>query len=239
MGGQVSGQVSGPLEAVQQMVRGCEACHLRGGCVGPVPVEGRVQARYLFVGEAPGRNEDEQGRPFIGGAGKLLREVVRRAGVFSREVAYTNVVRCRPEKNRTPVQGEVEACRHNLAMEMAVMQARVVVLVGATAFNVFRPDLQVSKHHSIPMMLSEGRVAVGCVHPAAAMRQPAMERDVERAVKEAKKRAVKGVMADWPEGCVVCGGEGAYADSMGVFYCAGHEWKRDRWRESGRQRMMV
>ena len=228
------------LDIIRKTVRDCRACHLVEQCNGPVALSGRAQATYLVVGEAPGRNEDEQGEPFVGGAGRLLRKQLAQAGIFQREVAYTNVVRCRPPDNRTPYSSEIEACWHNLLVEMAAVEARIVLLAGATALNVFRPDLQISKHSGRPMMLDEGRVGLGVMHPAAAMRQPGLEKYIERVVRDAKKRAVKGLWVDWPDDCVVCGEDGEVADSMGVFYCAGHESKRDAWRgKVARQRALV
>ena len=223
------------VEATRRMVKGCDGCSLRCEVKAPVPMYGRKQARYLFIGEAPGATEDDTGIPFIGGAGKLLRRAVAKNGIHQRDVAYTNVVHCRPPKNRTPRASEVEACRHNLLAEMAVVEATVVVLCGATAFNVFRPDLQISHHHSTPMMIEDGRVAIGMIHPAAALRQKHFEKVIWSVVAQAKMRATKGLMIDWPDTCVLCGDEADEADTMGVFYCHKHRSRMESWRNMGSQ----
>jgi uracil-DNA glycosylase len=237
-------------EVVTRKVQGCTDCYLHEGCNAPIPFEGRVGARYLFIGEAPTRTDDELGRPMIGGAGKMLREKVRKSGLFTREVAYTNIIRCWPGemkgKKRRPVKVSsemAEACRVNLMLEMKAVNASVVGLLGAVALNTFRPDFKVTKHWGVPFMIDVGVVGVGLVHPDGALKSKELEHQLAAGVEIVKrlgKGGESGMFKNWPSTCIVCGFSGYMADSMGVFYCEEHAWSVDQWRgNNGKQRMVV
>jgi uracil-DNA glycosylase family 4 len=97
--------------------------------------EGALDSRVVFVGEAPGRMEDETGRPFVGSAGKLLDHLLTKAGLNRVEVLITNVVRCRPPGNRRPKRGEVEACSRHLRKLLEVIQPEVIAPMGNSAIE--------------------------------------------------------------------------------------------------------
>lgn len=213
-------------EAVRGKVRGCRDCHLRDGCKQPVPFSGSVGAKYLFLGEAPGAREDEEGVPFIGGAGKLLKDVVAKSGIHSRHVAYSNIVRCRPEGNRTPYPAEMEACRVNLELEIAAIGPKVMVLCGATPLSVFRPDMKVTHHRGTPFMVGDV-VALPTFHPAFVLRQQWAEKYLRADVAQARVRVERGRFVGWPDTCMVCGDEMEIYDTMGVALCERHTHKAD------------
>jgi DNA polymerase len=101
----------------------------------------------MFVGEAPGRNEDEQGKPFVGKAGELLNQGLELAGIDRNDVFITNAVRCRPPENRRPYVEEISSCMHFLFDEMMVVEPQVVVLLGGTSINLFASGVRVGDYH--------------------------------------------------------------------------------------------
>ncbi len=120
------------LEAIHSRVRACMACGLHETRTNAVPGEGepRPGAGVMLVGEAPGRNEDETGRPFCGAAGKNLDLGLAEAGLPREEVFVTSIVKCRPPKNRDPKPAEKQACRPFLLDQIAAIQPRVLVALG-------------------------------------------------------------------------------------------------------------
>jgi uracil-DNA glycosylase family 4 len=134
-----------------------------------VPGEGREDADVMFVGEAPGRFEDEQGRPFVGRAGQLLDEVLAEAGLARSEVFITNVVKARPPGNRDPTKAEVEHWMPVLEQQLALVAPRLVVPLGRHALAHFAPSARIGESHG--RAISErGRELFPLYHPAAALR---------------------------------------------------------------------
>lgn len=220
-----------PLPLIQQRVKGCEGCHLRGGCGDktPVAVEGRPGASIMFLMEQPGHNEIEEGRPFIGAAGKIVREEVRKRGVHSREVAFSHVVRCPTPKGKSPRVESIEACRTHLQLELAVIRPKVLVLCGAVALNAYRPDLKVTHHRGIPFLVDDWTVGIGTVNPHGCTgngdKAKSLRRDLASDIKQAVARVRRGRLIDWPEECVVCKQGVAVYDPQGIAYCEEHAWK--------------
>ncbi len=122
---------------IKEKILNCQECGLSQGRTNAVPGEGTLEADLMFVGEAPGRDEDIQGRPFVGRAGQLLTKIIH-AMKFSREDVYiTNVVKCRPPENRTPRREEVERCKHYLLQQIQMINPRVIVTLGKVATDFF------------------------------------------------------------------------------------------------------
>jgi uracil-DNA glycosylase len=212
------------MVTLREVEHGCRACYLgESGDKGPVAVEAGAKVQLLVLGEAPGKKEVEEGRPFMGGAGREVREAVRRAKVFSREVAWSYVMRCdggwRGKGKRKVEQSVVEACRVNTTLELVVLKPKVVLLCGATALKVFRPDLLVTKHRGVPFMVREGTVAVPTVDVLATLQGDVFVEQLWKDVEQAAKRLRRGLFVDWPEECVWCGEEVETYDPMGVAYC--------------------
>ena len=161
------------LEALHQQILVCTQCPLHKGRTHAVPGEGNPNAKVMFIGEAPGEQEDAQGRPFVGPAGRFLNELLALAGLSRDEVFITNVVKCRPPNNRTPTNDEILACRPYLEAQIALIRPSVVCLLGSAALKAMLPELKatVTQVHGQPVVKS-GIVFVPLLHPAAALHQP-------------------------------------------------------------------
>lgn len=117
-------------EELEAQIKACEACKLRGGCKQVVPGEGIPNAKVLFMGEGPGGDEDELGRPFVGRSGKFLRQEIRRRGVPEDDMFITNIVKCRPPDNRDPEPEEIDACWQWTEKILALVKPKVIVTLG-------------------------------------------------------------------------------------------------------------
>jgi uracil-DNA glycosylase family 4 len=134
-----------------------------------VPGEGPEDADVMVVGEAPGRFEDEQGRPFVGRAGRLLDDVLAEAGLAREEVFITNVVKARPPGNRDPTRAEVEHWMPLLEQQLALVAPRLVVPLGRHALAHFAPGVRIGEAHG-RAITERGRELFPLYHPAAALR---------------------------------------------------------------------
>ncbi|MGD2295226.1 MAG: uracil-DNA glycosylase [Candidatus Aminicenantes bacterium] len=122
-----------PFFSLKQTILNCQKCALSQARQNAVPGEGSIKAELMFVGEAPGRDEDIQGRPFVGRAGQLLTKIIN-AMKFQREDVYiTNVVKCRPPDNRNPFQEEMQSCREYLLRQIDLINPKVIVTLGRVA----------------------------------------------------------------------------------------------------------
>ena len=141
--------------------------------------DGNPNAEIVFIGEAPGKNEDIQGKPFVGAAGKFLNEMLATIGLNREDVYITNIVKYRPPNNRDPLPDEKKAFLPYLQAQLEVIQPKVVVTLGRHSMNCFLPDLQISKIHGqakrikIAMKQPAGEsltiVIMPLFHPAAAL----------------------------------------------------------------------
>src|SRR5215211_4251545 len=155
-----------------------------------VPGEGPEDAAVMVVGEAPGRFEDEQGRPFVGRAGQLLDELLAAAGLAREEVFVTNVVKARPPGNRDPTRAEVEHWMPVLEQQLALIAPRLVVPLGRHALSHFAPGVKIGEVHG--RAISEGgRELCPLYHPAAALRSTKL-RETLLADARGLRRALRG-----------------------------------------------
>ena len=161
------------LEELHQQIMACTRCPLAKGRTHAVPGEGNFNAKVMFIGEAPGEQEDAQGRPFVGPAGRFLNELLALAGLSREEVFITNTVKCRPPNNRTPSTEEIGACLPYLEAQIALIRPKVICLLGAAALKALLPELKmtISQVHGQAFTKS-GLVFVPLFHPAAALHQP-------------------------------------------------------------------
>ena len=208
------------IAAIAAQVRACTRCRLHRGRTHAVPGEGPIGAKLLLIGEGPGRQEDESGRPFFGAAGRLLAKFLEEAGTSREEVFITNVVKCRPPENRAPRADEVEACQPYLASQIAIVGPRVIVTMGATALRgLLGPEVDLHsarrrrrRYRGIPVFAT--------YHPAAVLYNRKLAGVVARDLARAKRFAHSGprnrterAVADLPgrpersAGCVVFNGE--------------------------------
>jgi uracil-DNA glycosylase family 4 len=171
------------LKLVAQQVSVCTRCNLHFSRKNAVPGEGPADAEIMFIGEGPGFYENEQGRPFVGAAGKFLEELLGKIGVKRSDVFITNVVKCRPPSNRDPESGEIEACNDYLERQIQAINPKVIVTLGRYSMGRFLPNAKISDVHGQAMNV-KGRLIVAMYHPAAALHQqslkPAIEKDFSR-----------------------------------------------------------
>lgn len=172
------------LAQVDAEIHDCERCPLSQGRILTVPGEGDPDAVVMFVGEAPGAQEDKQGRPFIGRSGKFLEQVLTQVGLSRQEVFITSVVKCRPPKNRDPRPAELSACADYLDRQIALVDPRIIVTLGRFSMARWFPGEKITQIHGQVREIGEGRVALAMFHPAAALRNPpwrtAFEQDMQR-----------------------------------------------------------
>jgi DNA polymerase len=123
--------------SLRERILSCQKCQLSQGRKNAVPGEGNLGTKLIFVGEAPGRDEDIQGRPFVGRAGQLLTKIIH-AMKFKREEVYiTNIVKCRPPENRNPQKQEIEMCQDYLREQLEMIKPKVIVTLGKVATDSF------------------------------------------------------------------------------------------------------
>lgn len=122
----------------------CTNCELSSKCTSPIPISGPSNPRYSVVGEAPGKQEDKQGVPFVGPAGQFLKRALRKAGLRGSDGAFFNVVSCYPFDHKTPTFAEVTACRNNLYDQLDSVRAKDVLVCGATALSSLMPNVGLS-----------------------------------------------------------------------------------------------
>ena len=149
----------------------CKACVLSKTRHKVVVGDGSVKSRIMILGEGPGREEDEQGLPFVGRSGKLLRQLMKRAGLDINAVYITNIVKCRPPDNRAPIATEIKSCSVNLELQLRIIRPDIIVTVGNTALNYFRSKLRIMSIHGQLIPTKVGLV-YPIIHPAAALRNP-------------------------------------------------------------------
>ncbi len=166
------------LAEIDAEIVACQRCPLARTRLKAVPGEGPANARIMFIGEAPGWHENQQGRPFVGPAGQFLDELLAAIGLKRSEVYITNIVKCRPPNNRDPQPAEIEACRDYLERQIAAICPRVIVTLGRYSLQHFLPGATISKVHGQPRTV-DGRIVVPMYHPAAALHQPTLRRTVE------------------------------------------------------------
>jgi len=166
------------LKRIHGRIRQCTQCPLHVGRTKVVPGAGPVDALVMFIGEAPGFHEDQQGIPFVGAAGRFLNELLEKVGIDRRYVFITNVIKCRPPGNRDPQPEEVAACRDFLDQQIDIIRPRVVVTLGRHSMARAFPDEKVSRVHGQARQVGE-QVYFPMYHPAAALHQPSLRGVVE------------------------------------------------------------
>jgi DNA polymerase len=170
--------MSDSLNKVVSEIQGCQACSLHFSRSHVVPGEGAADAKVMFIGEGPGFHEDQQGRPFVGAAGKFLDELLVMVGLQREEVYITNVVKCRPPGNRDPRPEEIEACRDYLERQIALIQPKIVITLGRYSMARYFPNAKISMIHGQARKIN-GILYYPMYHPAAALHQPSLRPRVE------------------------------------------------------------
>ncbi len=154
------------LKKIEEEVRSCEKCDLCKTRTKAVPGFGDFNAEIMFVGEAPGRNEDLKGEPFVGAAGKVLDGLLESIELNRENIFITNIVKCRPPKNRDPLPEEVYNCSNYLEKQVELIKPKIIVLLGRHAMDRFLPNLKISLDHG-KVKQKDGKVYFPIYHPAA------------------------------------------------------------------------
>jgi len=154
------------LEEIKQQVIECTKCELSQTRNNSVAGKGNFKADVIFVGEAPGKNEDLKGEPFIGIAGKKLSIALESAGITREEVYITNIVKCRPPKNRVPTSIEKETCQNYLKKEIEIIKPKIICVLGNTAFGSLLNGKEITKFRG-KIVSKNNQLYFLTVHPAA------------------------------------------------------------------------
>ncbi len=159
-----------PWEELQNECNRCRACALSATRKNVVFGVGNTEAEVLFIGEGPGANEDEQGLPFVGAAGKLLDDMLAMIGLKREAVYITNIVKCRPPQNRDPLNTEKAACIGYLRRQVAMMRPKIIVCLGRiAAAELIKPDFKITQEHG-QFFEKRGVQMTALYHPAALLR---------------------------------------------------------------------
>ena len=183
------------LEKVAAEVIGCPLCKLSRSRINAVPGEGQTSAKLMFIGEAPGKNEDEKGRPFVGAAGRILSEAMEKAGIKRSQVFITNVVKCRPPNNRIPQDDERNACRPYLERQISLIEPKIICILGNTAYFSMLGGKSIAANRG-KIIKKNGQRYFLTIHPAAAIYnrslRTVLENDLFTLAKEIKRAENQG-----------------------------------------------
>ncbi len=175
------------LQSLHDEIKGCKKCPLHETRTNAVPGEGPVDAKVMFVGEAPGAKEDETGRPFVGRSGQILIKLIEGIGLSRKEVFITSILKSRPPKNRTPKRAEKEACLPYLEKQIELINPKVIVLLGGVAISTLIGPWKLSEAHGC-FYDGNGRTYFMTYHPAAALRFPKFKDVMKRDFNILKKK---------------------------------------------------
>ena len=154
------------LESLHSQIISCVKCNLYKTRTNAVPGKGNPKAEILFIGEAPGRNEDNKGEPFVGTAGKILSEALDSVGLSRDDVFITNVVKCRPPNNRIPLQEEKDTCNVYLSKELDMIKPKIICIMGNTAYGSLLNGSSITKNRG-KIIEKDGQLYFLTIHPAA------------------------------------------------------------------------
>lgn len=166
------------MESLKADIQKCTKCELHKTRNHVIFGEGNFKAEIMIIGEAPGRDEDLQGRPFVGKSGQLLDKILAACG-FTREehVFISNIVKCRPPDNRVPTSQEANICKPWLLKQIELINPQIIILLGATALKYMAgPEHRITRERGIWINCYD-RVAMPVYHPAALLRDPSLKRD--------------------------------------------------------------
>jgi len=161
------------LNELNKEIETCQQCDLAKTRTRVVSGEGSENAEIMFIGEAPGWHEDQQGRPFVGQAGKFLDELIASIGLSRANVYIANIIKCRPPGNRDPLPAEIAACRKWLDHQLEIINPKMIVTLGRYSMAKFFPGKSISKIHGTAVK-SDGKIYFAMYHPAAALHQQSL-----------------------------------------------------------------
>lgn len=168
--------VAPDLTHIADQITTCTLCRLCEYRTNAVPGSGNPHANLVFIGEGPGKKEDETGIPFCGASGKMLDSLLESIGLIRADVFITNIVKCRPPENRDPLPDEKLTCTSNyLDNQLALIKPQLIITLGRHAMNHFLPNLKISEVHGRPIT-HENRTFLPLYHPAVALYNGSMRK---------------------------------------------------------------
>lgn len=171
------------LETLHDEIGACTKCLLHRGRTNVVPGEGPEDVDIMFIGEAPGFHEDQQGRPFVGAAGKFLEELLESIDMKRQDVFIANVIKCRPPGNRDPLPDEIEACKPYLDRQIEILRPKLVVTLGRFSMARAFPKARISRIHGQARKIG-GVLYLPMYHPAAALHQPSLRSTIKQDMQQ-------------------------------------------------------
>ncbi len=183
------------MEELINQIKSCNKCELRKTCNAPIPGDWNFNSKILFVGEAPGADEDKQGKPFVGRSGKLLTSILEDLWFYREKDYYiTNIVKCRPPNNRDPKDEEIKTCSPYLLKQLKLGNFKIIVTLGRFSMNFFIPDLQISKDHWKIFKITKFKwekfedwlFLLPCYHPAVALYNPSKKEEIKKDLSKLK-----------------------------------------------------
>lgn len=166
------------LAELYEKIAQCRNCELAKYRTKVVPGEGPEDAEIVFIGEAPGWHEDQQGRPFVGPAGQFLDQLLASIGLRREQVYIANVIKCRPPQNRDPLPAEIESCRPWLDRQIEIIHPKMIVTLGRYSLARYFPNETIGKVHGKPRKIGS-IIYYPMYHPAAALHQGSLRRTIE------------------------------------------------------------
>ncbi len=166
------------LQKLEEVVNDCHLCELSKSRIKSVFGEGNINSPIMFIGEAPGGSEDECGRPFVGRTGSLLAKIIETMLGCSREDVYiTNVIKCRPPKNRVPTQSEVVSCRPYMLRQIEAINPKILVALGSSSYQFLTDDnTPISKIRGVVLEFGD-KILIPTFHPSYLLRNPSAKKD--------------------------------------------------------------
>jgi len=178
------------IDRIREEVIKCKLCDLCTNRTNAVPGEGNSNATVMFIGEAPGRNEDEKGRPFVGMAGKILDECLTNVGIVRARTYVTNIVKCRPPNNRVPKDDERRLCKNYLEREISIVSPKIICILGRTAYHSMLGGASILGNRG-KFVERDGRLFFLTIHPAAIIYnnklRETLEKDLRTLVTECSR----------------------------------------------------
>ena len=171
------------LNELNQQITDCLLCEIAKYRTNTVPGEGPEDAEIMFIGEAPGWHEDQQGRPFVGPAGHYLDQLLASIGLTRRQVFIANVIKCRPTNNRDPLPMEVQNCQKWLDQQIDIIKPKMIVTLGRYSMARFFPGKSISKIHGTAVS-RDNTIYFAMYHPAAALHQQSLRQAIEADMKK-------------------------------------------------------
>ncbi len=179
------------LDELQKKCAACQRCSLHETRTNCVFGAGNPKAKLMFVGEAPGEQEDLSGVPFVGRAGQLLDKFLYAVDIKREDVYIANILKCRPPKNRDPLPEEEDMCIDYLREQVSLIEPKIIVCLGRiSAMRLIKPDFKITKEHG--MWFKKGNYLMTAVyHPAALLRDPRKKEDMLEDMKKIKEKLLE------------------------------------------------